>query len=60
LIGGAITSVMWMFYAARMAFGVGPMHDYQGNQAPALHYLVGALVVTGAIAIWIVARRPDT
>jgi hypothetical protein len=32
------------------------MHDHDGNQAPALHYLLGALIVTGMVTVWIVAR----
>ena len=56
VIGAAITVLVWALYIVRIAFGVGPMHDYEGNQAPALHYLVGALVVTGMVAVWIVVR----
>jgi hypothetical protein len=43
-------------YIARVTLGAGPMHDEQGNQAPATHYLVGALLVTGMVAFWIFVR----
>ncbi len=56
VIGGAITAYVWMLYGIRLTLGTGPMHDLAGNQAPALHYLVGALVVTGAVGVWIIMR----
>jgi hypothetical protein len=56
LTGAAITFSIWTLYVFRVTLGMGPMHDHQGNQAPALHYLVAALAVTGMIAIWIIAR----
>jgi hypothetical protein len=56
LIGGAITIFIWTLYLVRLILGIGPMHDYQGNEAPAIDYLVGAFVVTGMVATWIVAR----
>jgi hypothetical protein len=59
LIGAAITILIWTLYVIRVMHGIGPMHDYRGNQAPALHYLVVALVVTGMVAIWIFARRDE-
>jgi hypothetical protein len=40
-------------YLARAILGVGPMHDDQGNQSPAIHYLIGALVVTGIVICWL-------
>ena len=55
-VAAVITIVVWTLYVVRMTFGVGPMHDYDGNQAPAVHYLVGALVVTGMVCAWIIAR----
>jgi hypothetical protein len=56
IIGAVITVIVWGLYVVRVTFGFGPMHDYQGNQAPAIHYLGGALVVTGMVAVWIVVR----
>jgi hypothetical protein len=32
------------------------MQDHQGHHALALHYLVGAGVVTGVVAAWIITR----
>jgi hypothetical protein len=55
-IGVIIVMVVWALYIVRVTLGVGPMHDYGGNQAPALHYLVGALIVTAMVTIWIVVR----
>jgi len=59
-IGAAVTAIVWTFYIVRVTLGVGPMHDYDGNQAPALHYMVGALVVTGMVAVWIATRTMVT
>jgi hypothetical protein len=56
LIGASITIFIWTLYALRIALGIGPLRDYQGSQAPAFHYLVGALVVTVMVATWIFAR----
>lgn len=56
VIGAAVVSGVWALYLARIILGIGPMHDPQGNQAPALHYLGGALIVTAMIAVWILAR----
>jgi hypothetical protein len=57
LIGPAIALFSWVLYGLRVTLGVGPMYDSRGTQAPAIHYLVGALVVTVMVAIWIVARH---
>ena len=56
-IGGTCAAVMWAFYFVRVAFGTGPMHDLEGNQSPAIHYLGGALVVTAMVAAWIIGRE---
>ena len=56
MIGAAITAIVWALYVVRLSFGVGPMHDHEGTQAPSLHYLAGALVVTGMVATWIIVR----
>lgn len=61
-IGGVFTAIVWILYLVRVIWGVGPARDYQGRQAPAAHYLLGALVVTGLVVTWIsvgaiVARR---
>jgi hypothetical protein len=56
MIGAAITAIVWALYVVRASVGVGPMRDYEGNQAPSLHYLAGALVVTGMVATWIIVR----
>jgi hypothetical protein len=61
-IGGAFIALVWIAYGVRVIWGVGPAHDYQGRPAPALHYLGGALIVTGLVAVWItvpaiIARR---
>jgi len=37
IIGAIITGIVWALYVVRATFGFGPMHDYQGNQAPAIH-----------------------
>jgi hypothetical protein len=56
VIGAAATILMWALYVLRVTLGTGPMHDHEGRQAPALHYLVGAAVVTGVVACWIITR----
>ena len=56
LIGGAIAVIVWAMYVVRVTLGIGPMHDMAGQQAPAMHYLLGALLTTGMVAIWIVVR----
>ena len=53
-IGAVICVIVWVLYLVRVVFGVGPSHDLQGNQSPAMHYLVLALIVTGMVAAWIV------
>jgi hypothetical protein len=53
LIGPAIAICSWVLYGLRVTLGTGPMHDNEGRQAPALHYL-GAAVVTGVVASWII------
>ena len=55
-IGGAIVVIVWTLYLVRVTLGVGPMHDDGGNQAPAMHYLAGALTVTAMVVLWIVLR----
>jgi hypothetical protein len=55
-ICAAIALIAWTLYIVRLTLGVGPMHDHDGSQAPALHYLIGALVVTGMVAAWIALR----
>jgi hypothetical protein len=55
-IGAAATILMWALYVRRVTLGTGPMHDHEGHQAPELHYLVGAAVVTGVVASWIITR----
>jgi hypothetical protein len=60
LIGATIALFVWTLYVLRVTLDIGPMHDYQGNQAPAFHYLVGAFVVTGMVAVWIIARAAMT
>lgn len=55
-VGAVITAFVWVLYIVRVVFGIGPMHDYDGNQAPALHYLLGALIVTGMVVVWIVVQ----
>jgi hypothetical protein len=56
VIGGLICAVVWLLFAARIIFGLGPMHDDQGNQAPWSHYLTGAVVATAMVAAWIKIR----
>jgi hypothetical protein len=56
LIGGAFIALVWIAYGVRVIWGIGPAHDYQGRQAPAFHYLAGALAVTGIVIVWIVVR----
>jgi len=56
VMGAALTIFMWALYVLRVTLGVGPMHDHEGNQAAASHYLVGALVATGVVALWIIGR----
>ena len=56
MIGAALTVLVWVLYGVRVTLGVGPMHDNEGNQAPAFHYLIGALMVTGMVAVWIIVR----
>src|SRR5262245_6774965 len=56
MIGAGLTAFVWVLYFVRIFLGVGPMHDHQGNQSPAAHYLMGALVVTAMVVTWIVVR----
>ena len=56
VVGGLICAVVWLLLGARVLFGVGPMHDDQGNQAPWLHYLVAAVVATVMVTAWIKIR----
>jgi len=57
VIGAAIVVAVWSLYVVRVVFGVGPSHDPQGNQAPVSHYLAGALIGTGMVAVWIIVRE---
>lgn len=59
-VGAVITAFVWVLYVVRVVFGIGPMRDHEGNQAPALHYLFGALIVTGMVAVWILVRAVVT
>jgi hypothetical protein len=59
LVGIVISGFVWMLYVTRVTLGIGPLHSHRGNQAPALHYLIAALVVTGMVAVWISVRRGD-
>jgi hypothetical protein len=52
-IGGAFLLLVWGLLLVRVILGVGPMHDYEGRQAPTAHYLAGALATTVAVALWI-------
>ena len=52
-IGIAFVAFVWALYLTRATLGIGPMHDDQGNQSPAIHYLIGALVVTGMVICWL-------
>lgn len=56
VIGGLICGIVWLLLAARIIFGLGPMHDHDGNQAPWLHYLMAALVTTVMVVAWIKIR----
>ena len=51
-VGATIAAIVWALYLVRVTLGIGPMHDEGGRQAPTLHYLVGALVVTGMVVVW--------
>ena len=55
-VGVAFIALVWILYGVRLIWGVGPAHDYEGKQAPAFHYLVCALVVTGTVVVWITVR----
>ena len=56
-IGAAFVVLVWTLYGVRMIFGVGPMHDDAGNQAPGTHYLAAALIVTGMVVVWIAVQE---
>ena len=56
LISAAVLTVVWTLYVLRIALGVGPVRDHGGDQAPASHYLLGALSVTAMVAAWHVFR----
>ncbi len=56
VIGGLICAIVWLLLAARLIFGLGPMHDDQGTQAPWFHYLAAAVVTTAMVAAWIKIR----
>ncbi len=51
--GGAASALMWGLFIVRVAAGIGPMHDADGNQAPAFHYLAGAVLVTLIAVGWL-------
>lgn len=53
VVGTAIAAFVWILFLIRILTGAGPMHDHQGNQSPAAHYLIGALIVTAMVAAWI-------
>jgi hypothetical protein len=55
-----ICVVVWSLFVVRLLFGVGPMHDHQGNQAPLSDYIVGAVTGTVLAVAWIVARNRMT
>jgi hypothetical protein len=55
-IAALICIVAWSLFVVRLLFGVGPMHDHQGNQAPLFDYMVGAVTGTVLAIAWIVAR----
>ena len=57
IIGGLFVTFVWGLYLVRIVWGTGPMHDHGGNQAPAMHYLHGAIMVTTMVAIWIISMR---
>jgi hypothetical protein len=56
-VGAVITVFVWGLYIVRVVFGVGPMRDHEGNQAPALHYSFGASIVTGIVVVWWIVAR---
>jgi hypothetical protein len=51
--GSVLIGLVWLLYLVRILFGTGPMRDHHGNPAPVVHYLAGAVVVTGMVAAWI-------
>jgi hypothetical protein len=53
-VGVTFVVLVWALYFIRVLWGIGPMHDYEGRQAPAFHYLYGALTVTGVVAVWLI------
>jgi hypothetical protein len=55
-LGGSMIVIMWALYIVRITAGIGPMHDERGGQAPALHYLVGALLTTAMVGVWVIVR----
>ncbi len=60
VIGAIVVALMWALYIARVAFGVGPLHDEGGRQAPTVHYLIGALIVSAMVGAWLVWRARAT
>jgi hypothetical protein len=56
IIGTIFLVLVWSLYLVRVAFGVGPMHDEAGRQAPSLHYLGGALIISVMVTAWLVWR----
>jgi hypothetical protein len=57
IVGAVLVLFMWISYAVRMIWGVGLMRDHHGDPAPPSHYLVGAVTITGIVAVWIGARE---
>ena len=57
IVGAIVVLFMWISYLVRILWGVGVMRDPQGNPAPVPHYLLGALTITGIVAVWIGARE---
>ncbi len=53
LIGSFFLAFIWCCYFAKLTWGIGFMHDLEGNITPTIHYLVGALVVTAMVLAWI-------
>ncbi len=53
-VGAMFVVFVWALYVVRVAFGIGPIHDYDGNQAPTLHYLGGAIIVSAMVTVWMI------
>jgi hypothetical protein len=57
IVGALFLLFVWICFIVRAIWGLGFMQDLQGNPAPTLHYLIGALAVTAMVLAWNIGMR---